>query len=85
MLRSGARRFHGRKMSTKPLRFAVLGEIEHVEIEGLPRYLRAECRYSEDGLIITIEPARLEGPTKSSQSAGVDIDAVHRRYAGAKS
>jgi len=67
----------------KPNVFAVIGDIDNVIVRGLPPGFVVLISYVGPDLLLTIERAQhLQGPTKSSQSPGVDIDAVHLKYKG---
>lgn len=62
----------------------VIGEIDHVVVVNLPSWLRVTPSYfgRDLELVITPQPALRPstGPTKSSQSPGVDIDAIHHKH-----
>jgi hypothetical protein len=67
--------------------YDVIGEIDSVVLVDQPDYLRVVASYCGRDLVLTIihqPPLRgpVHAPTKSSQSPGVDIDAVHLKYAG---
>lgn len=67
---------------------AVVGEIENVLVRDMPSYSRLTATYEGSNLVLTVSPqptirGALHEPTQS-QSPGVDIDAVHRKYQGGK-